>query len=209
MILPTAEFKYEIYNHVAESGGHVYDHYEAPWHVNYKTGLVKTLAANVEKMVLGEALEIVRYADYDPEADVYATPVVREIFEYFRDPITNWARYRTQEAHFYLKSGEIGPHPKIFLPKPYRTIGAKRKEIARKRRNQTSRASEVAVGALVQGGMDIITASKEGQAYWATLVGEISLYEEGNLQPLRDRIATDSSPAWLSSIRSILLAELA
>ena len=208
-----ADLPYRIYDYVPDAD--LFDAYAAPHTVDYITGLSIRLHPQ-RTFVLGELTTVTYYAEVSSTGE-YSTPVVRESFTYNRDPGSGLANSRTQVIEWYLSDGSIGPHPKNRGPKVYASIREKRDESTRKRRNQTSYASEVVIGVLMRV-MPPLQALQQGQEYWKTLVHEVGLYEEGDTAPLKSRISGDDEPLWLNTVvnpqtgaalRDLILSELA
>jgi hypothetical protein len=203
-----ADKQYKIYEY-ARNG---LDQYVPPHYIDFDRDISIRLHP-VNTFSLGELVETIYYANavLSPTTGqpTYSEPVVRETWVYVRDPSSHMAVYRTGLIEWYDEDGIIGPYPKNRGMKVYDTISAKREEFNRKRRNQTSRASEVCIGVLMASGMTMTQAVVAGQSYWQTLVSEIALYENGDPQPLRDRLGNDVDPAWVQVVKDYVLAELA
>lgn len=205
-MLPSSEIPYIIYNYVPESQTPI-DRYEAPWLINFCTGLSIGLNRN-ELRTLGRKDGAIYYAEYDPETREYSIPVVRQDRELvIADGLLQGY---TPVFSFYLENGELGPHPKRMN---YYNLDLNQqiKEIEEKRAYQASKAAEVAVGALMKMGESPSDAMAKGSAYWRSLGerGLIREYTENRPETLREAVASDTSPSWLPAIREALLAELA
>ena len=204
----TADSPYKIYDLVPPSGPIIHDPYEAPWSINFKTGLSVSLSEKVIEK-LGRISQVTYFRDYDPASRIHQVPIVRKRFIYDVDERTGLCNSRQVVIEWYLVNGEIGPHPKEMNPVYYQTIGEKRDEMQRKRRRQTNLAAQVAVFRLAKTGLSEDQALMQGQIYWATLTNEIKRYEVGETEPLRDRLRADTDPEWVPNVKDFILAVLA
>lgn len=201
----SADKPYLIYSLLKPGQEEILDTHECPSDIDYISGIHTRLHPE-RTIVLGEQVEVTYYRDFDGET--FSNPVVRETYSYNRDQVSQLIISRSQTIEWYLVDGTIGPHPKVRGPKFYPSIQEKRDESERRRRNQTSRASEVVIGGLIQMGYTFENAVSAGQTYWKSLVSEVAAFEAGNTAPLRDRISNDTDPSWVSALRTVTLAEL-
>lgn len=177
-----------------------------PLSINFKTGLSVRLHP-VRTFVLGEMVECVYYASMTD--GVPSDPVVKETWEYTRDG-TGYAVSRLQKLFWYYDDGVLDEREHKIMEKYYDTLLDRRSESYRRLKNQTTAASEVVIGGLMQMGYTYENAVSEGFGYWQGLValGLISQFEEGNQQPLVDHLNNDSSNEWISTLAPAVVAEL-